>query len=342
MHRKIIVLFILFAITYSQAHAGRLARKAKIKLEEVRERVEEKIDERLGISSKLKHGTKSAIRSLPGGGVITSIWDRLDGGGVEEKVDRIDRRQKTSLDRIREIAHEAIETKKKVEEMYFFKKQSQDQAKALSEGLKKGNFKKFLGVLGEEGLQISLNPADYIPSTPATRKLKEALESDFSLERGLLGQGRSFFSHTRSALLAKDNRHTSPKQFKKEYQKAQAYESLLEEALEAKEQTTIKLYKAEVERLEKEIKLLEETKAKPGLTVSDVMQVEMALDNKKRQVLQLNEKITEFMKKNIGLSEEEEFKVGAQQAQEAIKELSSFLEKDKKRIRTRYSHLWNF
>ena len=335
MHMRIILLFILLTGIYSETHAGRLARKAKIKLEEARERA----DERLGISSRIKSGITSTINKFPGGELFTSVFG---GGNMEEKVDRIDKRQKTSLDRIREIAQEAIETKKKVEEMYYFKKQSQDQAKALSEGLKKGNFKKFLGALGEEGLQISLNPADYIPSTPATRKLKEALESDFSLERGLLGQGKSFFSHTRSALLTTNMMHTNPKQFKKEYQKAQDYEALLEEALEAKEQTTIKLYKAEVERLEKEIKLLEATKAKPGLTVGDVMQTEMAIDNKKKQVLKLNEKITRFMKKALPLTKEEEFKVSAQHMQEAVGELSSFLEKDKKRIRTRYSHLWSF
>jgi hypothetical protein len=331
MHNKIILLLFLLTSIYSQAHAGRLARKAKIDLKE-----------KIRSSSKLKRGAKSMLRSLPGGGLLSSIIDEMDGGGMEEKVDRIDKRQKTSLDRIREIAQEALETKKKVEEMYYFKKQSQDQAKALSEGLKKGSFTKFLGALGEEGLQISLNPADYIPSTPATRKLKEALESDFSLERGLLGQGKSFFSHTRSALLASDNMHMSPKQFKKEYQKAKDYETLLEEAIDAKEQTTIKLYKAEVERLEKEIKLLEATKAKPGLTVSDVMQTEMAIDNKKKQALKLHEKILGFMKKALPLTKEEEFKAGAQHMQEAVGELSSFLEKDKKRIRTRYSHLWSF
>jgi hypothetical protein len=331
MHNKIILLLFLLTSIYSQAHAGRLARKAKIDLKE-----------KIRSSSKLKRGAKSMLRSIPGGGLLSSIIDEMDGGGMEEKVDRIDKRQKTSLDRIREIAQEALETKKKVEEMYYFKKQSQDQAKALSEGLKKGSFTKFLGVLGEEGLQISLNPADYIPSTPATRKLKEALESDFSLGRGLLGQGRSFFSHTRSALLTTNMMHTSPKQFKKEYQKAKDYETLLEEALDAKEQTTIKLYKAEVERLEKEIKLLEETKAKPGLTVSDVMQTEMAIDNKKKQALKLHEKILGFMKKALPLTKEEELKVSAQHMQEAVGELSSFLEKDKKRIRTRYSHLWSF
>jgi hypothetical protein len=331
MHNKIILLLFLLTSIYSQAHAGRLARKAKIDLKE-----------KIRSSSKLKRGAKSMLRSIPGGGLLSSIIDEMDGGGMEEKVDRIDKRQKTSLDRIREIAQEALETKKKVEEMYYFKKQSQDQAKALSEGLKKGSFTKFLGALGEEGLQISLNPADYIPSTPATRKLKEALESDFSLERGLLGQGKSFFSHTRSALLTTNMMHTSPKQFKKEYQKAKDYEALLEEALDAKEQTTIKLYKAEVERLEKEIKLLEETKAKPGLTVSDVMQTEMAIDNKKKQALKLHEKILGFMKKALPLTKEEEFKVSTQQVQEAVGELSSFLEKDKKRIRTRYSHLWSF
>jgi hypothetical protein len=50
-----------------------------------------------------------------------------------------------------------------------------------------------------------------------------------------LGKEEAFSRIPRSALLAKNTMHMSSKQFKKEYQEAQDYETLLEEALEAKE-----------------------------------------------------------------------------------------------------------
>ncbi|NEJ84083.1 hypothetical protein GR268_47480, partial [Rhizobium leguminosarum] len=136
----------------------------------------------------------------------------------------IDKRQKTSLDRIREIAQEAIQTKKKVEEMYYFKKRSQDQAAFLAKGLQKGSFKKFLGALVENGLQIPINPAEYIPNTPSFSNLKHNLALDLSLEKNVLGQGKYLLSHTRASLLSSNFLQSSPKQFDKQYAQAEAYE----------------------------------------------------------------------------------------------------------------------
>ncbi|ACP21014.1 hypothetical protein Aasi_1734 [Candidatus Amoebophilus asiaticus 5a2] len=203
----------MLVISYHPSYAGRLARKANIKLEEAKEAIGERIDEKINFSGRLKYGVKSMLNKFPGGGFFTSIFD---GGGMEAKVDRIDKRQKTSLDRIREIAHEALHTKKKVEEMYYFKKRSQDQATFLAKGLKKGSFKKFLGALVENGLQIPINPAEYIPNIPSFKNLKQSLELDLSLEKNVLGQGKHLLSNTRASMLSSNLLQTSPKQFDKQ------------------------------------------------------------------------------------------------------------------------------
>jgi hypothetical protein len=292
--------------------------------------------------SRLKSGAKSILKLAPGGGAVTSLLDQIGGNNMEEKVDRIDKRQKNSLDRIREIAHQALETKKKVEEMYYFKKQSLSQAQWLAGGLGRANTGKLLGAFLQKELRIPLNPAEYIPSTPATQKLKEQLDFDLSFEKGLIKQGKSFLSKTRSDLLASDLIETNPQKFKQEYAQAEAYEATLTEALEAKDQAMIKIYKEELEQLEKEIKLLEEAKKKEGLTVSDVMQTEIALDNKKEKARSLSNYITGFIKKSIPLSSEEKQKLAAFKASEEASELTDFLTKEKKRMKQKYGHLWKF
>jgi hypothetical protein len=321
------------------SYAGRLARKAGIKLEEAKETIQEKIDEKLNFSGRLKYGAKSLLNKIPGGEIFTSL---LDGGGMEAKVDRIDKRQKTSLDRIREIAHEALHTKKKVEEMYYFKKRSQEEASFLAKGLKKGSFKKFFGALVENGLQIPINPAEYIPSLPSFKKLKQNLDFDLSLEKNVLGHGKHLLSSTRASLLSSNLLQSSPQQFDKQYAQAEAYEVQLQEALKAKKVATVKIYKAEIERLAKEIKLLEEAKSKKGLTVGDVMQMELVIDSKRRDIRELNEKIDDRIGDDLKLDDEEKEKIAIYKASRDLKELEEFLEKDRQRIQTKYSHLWKF
>lgn len=342
MRHSVILGLILLVSLPKPSQANRLAKKAKIKLEETKETMQERIEEKLDVGGKVKQGVKSGLRSIPGGGFITSIWDQLDGGGMEEKVDRIDKRQKTSLDRIREIAQEALETKKKVEEMYYFKKRSQQQAEFLAKGLKKGKIKNFLGVMLEDGLQIPINPADYIPAIPGFKKLKENLDLDLSFERGLMGEGKRLLSHTRSSLLASHLMQTNPKRFEQEYEQAEAYEAQVHQALRAKQVASVKIYKSEIDRLEKEIKLLETAKAKPGLTIGDLMQIELVIDSKRRDIRELNEKITAGIAADLVLQDEEKEKMALYKASKDVSELNDFLEKDRQRIREKYSHLWSF
>jgi len=333
--RVVIILLLALLSTQNKVYAGRLAQKAAIALEEEEASTAEKA------FSKLKYQAKGAAKFLPDGGITTAILERLDGGGVEEKVDRIEKRQKTALDRIRDIARKALDTKNKVEEMYYYKKRSQEQAQFLAEGLKRGNKKKFLGALIEEGLKIPINPAEYIPQTDQTSKLKEQLELDLSFEQGIVRQGQYLVSDTRAALMATNLLHTHPKQFEQAYKQAEAYESTLSDALQAKEVATVKIYKAEIERLEKELQLLEQVKRKPGLTVGDVMQIEMTIDNKRWHIRELNEKITASIKADLLLSEEQKQVLATHRAHQQATDLAEHLASEKRRIYQQHAHLWN-
>ncbi|ACE06248.1 hypothetical protein Aasi_0879 [Candidatus Amoebophilus asiaticus 5a2] len=124
-------------------------------------------------------------------------------------------------------------------------------------------------------------------------------------------------------------------------EQAEAYEHQLQEALKAKSVATVKIYKAEIDRLEKEIKLLEEAKSKKGLTVGDVMQMELVIDSKRRDVRELNEKVDDRIAGDLELDEEEKEKMAIYKATRDLKELDDFLEKDRQRIQAKYSHLWS-
>lgn len=294
------------------------------------------------VTTKIKSGVKRLAKFIPDGGMTASLLDNLTGGGMEEKVDRIEKRQKTSLDRIRAIARQALDTKSKVEELYYFKKNSQEQAEALSRGLQRANKKKFLGTLIEDGIGIPVSPAEYIPNTDQTKKLKENLAIDLSSEKSVINQGKYLLSNTRSALLATNLLHSNPKQFEKAYRQAAAYESTLYSALKAKEIATVRIYKAEIERLEKELQLLEQAKSSKGLTVGDLMQIEMAIDNKRQAIRDLNEKITVGIKDSLELSARAKEQLATHKAQQDAEKLAKYLAEDKQRIKAQYGHLWMF
>jgi len=291
------------------------------------------------VKSFLKQGVKKGLKFIPGGDAIGSA---LGMGDLEEKVDRIEEKQETGLDKLRDIAKKAMQTKDKVEEMYYFKKQSQRSAEELVAGLKQGKKRSFLGAMVENWVGIPINPAAYIPDTAHTRKLRKNLDLDLSLERGLIQQGDYFLRDTRAALVESGLYERNPKQFSKEYVKALSYEQELEKALAAKEQATVKLYKEDIENLEKEISVLEKAKKKKGLTVGDVMQMELAIDNKRHIIRELNEKITEGIREGMKLTDEQKNALGQQKAAKDTEALVNFLEKDRVRIHAKYSHLWKF
>ena len=148
---------------------------------------------------------------------------------------------------------------------------------------------------------------------------------------------------TRAALLEQEGFFDKgPAQFNQEYEKAQHYEQALEKALSAKRKATIKLYKEDIANLEKEIKVLEGTKKKKGLTIGDVMQIEIAIDNKRHIIRELNEKITKGISEEMQLTEEQQVLLHQQKAQKNADQLTTFLEKERVRMHEKYSHLWKF
>lgn len=290
-----------------------------------------------GGGSWLKKGAKALIRKIPG---IGSLIEETDKDRLEEKIDRIKEKQKTGLDKLQDIARQAIRTKERVEEIYYFKEQSKRRAEDLVKGLKSGKKRNFLGVLVESWIGVPINPAEYIPDTAYTRKLKNNLELDLSSERGLVQKYGYFLSDTRAALLEQDLSDQTSEQFNQSYEEALLYEQELEKALSAKKQATIRLYKEEISKLEHEISVLELTKKKKGLTIGDVMQVEIAADNKRHIIRELNEKITDGLKEGIRLTDEQQAELAKQKAQKDAEGVTEFLKEERTRIHEKYGHLW--
>ena len=284
----------------------------------------------------------SATDFIPGARAVKDLFNKATKSDLESKVNHIKKTQKTGLDELRDVAKKAMQTKAKVEEMYYFKKQSQRRAEELVAGLKKGKKRNFLGAMIENWVGVPINPAAYLPDTAHTRNLRKNLDLDLSLERGLIQQGDYFLDNTRAALVENGLYEKDPKQFNKEYEKALSYEQELGKALAAKEQATVKLYKEDIDNLEKELSILEEAKKKKGLTVGDVMQIELAIDNKRHIIRELNEKITNGLKEGMQLTDEQKNTLGQQKAAKDTEALVNFLKKDRARIHAKYSHLWKF
>ena len=285
-----------------------------------------------GAGRKLLNFTKAGLKWVPGGGYVASALDSVTGGGLEDKVDRIEQRQKTSIDHIRDIALKALDTKRKVEDMYYFKKRSQREAMYIAEGLRKGKKRKFLGAIIEDGLKVPINPAEYVPDIPPNKKLKENLDFDLSFEKSMIRSSNHLVSYTRSHVLSYDLIKTNPKRFEKEYGEAEEYEANLKKAIKAKKIATTKIYVEDIKRLEKELELLEDTKTRKGLTVGDVMLIEMAMDSKRREIRDLGDRIDAALLDDLKLSEEDAFKIGCYKAQKDGKEMLDAIEKDKQRM----------
>ena len=274
---------------------------------------------------------------------IPFIGEAISEYRLEHKVDRIEQVQKTGLDQLRDLAKQTIKTKEKVEEMYYFTQQGIRIADDLRENLQSGKGQKLLGALVERWIGISVNPADYIPETPYSKQLKENLSWDLSAESGLVRQHEYFLQGTRAALLAQpDFFDKGPEQFNRAYQKAVRYEKELTKALSAKEQATIILYTAEIKKLQEEISVLEQTKQREGLTIGNLLQIEMAIDNKKHIIRELNEKITEGIWKKMQPTQEQQETLEQQKAAKDMESTSNFHSKERARMHKKYSHLWRF
>ena len=282
--------------------------------------------------------------------IIDMLIDRIPFLGkavseyrLEDKVDRLGQGQRTGLDQLRDLAKQAIKTKEKVEEMYYFTQQSIRIADDLRQNLQSGKGQNFLGALVEIWTGISVNPADYIPETPSTKKLKENIAWDLSAESGLVRQYEYFLQGTRAALLAQPGLFDKgPEQFNQAYQEAVRYEQELIKALAAKEQATIILYTAEIEKLQAQIKVLEERQQQEGLTISDRMQIARTIDNKKQIIRALNEKVTEGIKDEMQPTTKQQETLDEKKAASDVKIMKHSHNTERARMHEKYGYLWRF
>jgi hypothetical protein len=283
---------------------------------------------------------KGVASGLPVVHAGVALIDGIAGTSLEDKLDQINQRQQTSLDRIRKVAYNALETKQRIEDIYYFTKWGIEEAQLLAEELKKGNIGKIIGSLLEDGLAIPINPAEYIPDIPEAAELRRNLDLDLSMERSIVHRTDYLLRGTRAALMRTGLFDRNPKRFEQEYERALAYEACLEKALRAKEIARVKFYKAEAERLTKELRYLERIKGKKGLTVGEVVHIEQTIDDKRKELLALNVYIDQQLAGSLALTEEELFKLAVYKANRDADQLSKELEKDRQRMRSKYAHLW--
>ena len=309
------------------------------------------IAERLGINLKepakesklkkfFKQGAQSALKYIPGGEAVGELLGI--GGNLAEKVDRIEAKQATSLDQLQALSRKALDIKKQVEELYYFKRQSQQRAEELARGLKQSKPRKLLGVLLENTLGFPINPAEYVPNTEHTRTLKKNLEQDMSLERDFIQRGSYLLSDTRAALAEQMLEGQSPGHFSKAYQRAEAYEAQVLQALQAKRQATLKGYQEEIKRLDKELTLLEKAKEKKGLTVSDMLQIEQSIELKRGVVRVLHEKVTAGIAEELELTEGQAAALLAKKMSSDDAALEAYFTRERQKIHQKYRHLWTF
>jgi hypothetical protein len=255
-----------------------------------------------------KNGARSVINKAPGGSFLTN-WLFDDGESMEDKVDRIDKNEQTALTKIRTISRDALKAKRRIEDMWYFQNWTLNQGKSLAEKLRKSRYKKLLLSALESYLLIPLNPAEYVPNIPPFEKLKKSVEFDLSLERGVITDTKYLLNNTRAALMYSGVLKKNPKDFDGKYKEAQEYETTLMDAMRAKEIAMIKIDKAQVEKLQDQIKDLEEEQAKEGVSVDTVVAIELLIDKKKERIKKLNQNIDKAIKRSTILNDDQRFEL---------------------------------
>jgi RNase H-fold protein (predicted Holliday junction resolvase) len=99
--------------------------------------------------------------------------------------------------------------------------------------------------------------------------------------------------------------------------------------MRAKGITTTKVYKAHKDHLEKQIEVLEQHQTEKGLTVGEVLQMEMVIDNKRRHIRELEQAIEKDIQQAMVLSDQDKIAAAAAQSQEDIRRLEAWLEEER-------------
>ena len=118
------------------------------------------------------------------------------------------------------------------------------------------------------------------------------------------------------------------------------YEARFKKALRAKKITRVDFYMTEDQRLLKELWYLERYKEKRGLTIEKVVQIEQTIADKRKELLAVNAWMEQQLASKSAFTEKDYFGLAVYKANRDADQLSREVEKDRKRMRSKYGHLW--
>jgi Tfp pilus assembly protein PilE len=326
MKKYTIILLLISLALPQRAHAGRIFDKVKSRL---------KNSKKLNIGNSTKGFIKKGLDFLPGGGLVSKGLDMVTGGSQEEKIDGI-------FDGVVDLADDFMQLKKLYEIGYHAEMNAQRRTKELKEGWAKADIRKLYGGAIEETVGISINPADYIPNIPETAEARKNIDFDMDHERKLVRDNGFYLKGTRGALLKSepDLWEKDPEKFKNKLQQAEKYEEYLKEALRAQDMAMLKEMKAEIERLKKENKVLEDSLKKPGIKPKEALQTRQLFNNNKTQIIELTQKAQALLKSSKNnLSEEDQSKLASIEATGQNKATEKRFWERRKEIREDYRDL---
>lgn len=260
-------------------------------------------EKEIGIATKIKNKGKSIIKKIP---FVGKFLDNTD-----DKIDHIHERQTRSIAKIKNLSHNALDIKGRIEEIYFLKKRTFDTSKDIFNSIKNAQMGKLFASLSEKALGIPINPADYIPETNSTsRRIKENLNIDLSLEKGIVNDTHFLFrDSTRDLIyqLDKQKKYLSKNnRIQQEVTKAERYDNELLKAMHTKKLARAKLYNAEIAQLKEEIKNLKQLKDPSKLNAKEILQLEILIDQKQERCNNLNEKIDKVIEENLTPTQSEQ------------------------------------
>ena len=252
-------------------------------------------------------GLRSGIRAIPGVG--EAAGDFLFGSQAQASL-RIQKQllktNNSTLHQIRMMAHDALQVKKKIEELDRLRK----DAIRLGKRLQRTNYLKALLGLGEDLLRVDVSPSKYVPHTEYTRTLKKSVHLDLSRDKGVVGQSSLLLKNTRKALAltTKQRHYQDYPTLVRDLRQAEAHDRALEKHLVHKKVALAQHYEQLAESLLKANQELEALlrDEEANLTTAEAVQAYQTISENTQNAALFKEKACRLYEEAAQLSATDE------------------------------------
>ena len=296
--------------------------------EEVKEGVATEVDQGTGrvknrvkdrILNKAESGTRKGLKFLPWGEVI---GDLLFGSEAEKSLEvqkEILETNQNTLSQIKVLAKDALTLKRKIEEM----DRRRRSAIRLGQSFRKMSYGNMALVLGEQVLEISCNPGDYIPNTSYTKKLKRNLNWRYGREKQIFHGTKRFLKSTRKAFSYKERSYKNTRSFHKQLVKATVYDRHVEEYVAARNFRLAQQHEELADSLltsNKELQAVIDDEA-AHMSAAKVLQTKHIIDKNVSKALFHKAKANALLKENSEVSETDQEMLASEEGHALCQEL---------------------